>query len=81
MSNLVRVRVDGREFNVGRAYATAHQLTVLDEPAYTRDGQTRPASRAGGRPVKPKTSVAEAAAKKAAKSAEQSDTNPPSKEN
>ncbi|HKY58306.1 MAG TPA: hypothetical protein VJL80_09735 [Aeromicrobium sp.] len=81
MSDLVRVRVDGREFNVGRAYAAAHQLTVLDESAYTRDGQTRPVSREGGRPVKPKVSVAEAAERKAAKSAEQSDTNPPSEEN
>lgn len=80
MSNLVRVRRDGHEFNVGRAYAEAHDLEVLDEPAHTRAGEPRPVTRVGGRQVKPKVSVAQAAEKKAAKSAEKPDTNPPSKE-
>lgn len=80
MSNLVRVRVGDREFNVGRAHAEANSLAVLDESPRFPDGTLRPTTRAGGRPVKPKVSVAEAAEKKAAKPAE-SDINPPSKEN
>lgn len=76
-SRLVRVRVEGQEFNVGHAYAVAEGLEVLDESAYDAIGEPRPASRAGGRPAKPRISVAEAAAKKAAKSAEDTD-NPPS---
>lgn len=79
MSHLVRVRVGNREFNVGAAYATAHGLTVLDEPTHAH-GRPRRASRAQGRPVKPKVSVADAIEKKAAQSADQSDTAPSSKE-
>lgn len=78
MSNLVRVREGDAEFNVGRAYAEAHDLEILDESPTTRDGQLRATTRSGGRKRKPKTSVAEAAEKKAAKSAEKSDTNQPS---
>lgn len=66
--DLVRARLDGGiEKNVSRAFATTHKLEVLDEPTTNRDGSPRPATRAGGRPVKKKTSVAkQAAAKKAA---------------
>lgn len=80
MADLVRVRVEGREFNVGRAHATANKLEVLDEPTRFSDGTLRPTTRVGGRPRKPKVSVAEAAEKKAAKPADH-DTNPPSEEN
>lgn len=67
MADLVRVRVNGYEHNVGRAYAVAHDLEILDEPARDRLGYPRPTSRKGGRKVKPKTTVNEAAeAKKAA---------------
>ena len=81
MSDLVRVRVNDIEFNVGRAYATAHKLNVLDEPTHDRSGNPRPETRAGGRPRKPRTTVAEqAAAKKAASTADSPTTNPPSME-
>ena len=80
MPDIVRVREGDREYNTGRAFAEAHKLTILDEPARDRAGALRPVARAGGRKVKPKTSVAEAAAKKAEKSAEQPD-NQPSEEN
>lgn len=64
---LVRVRVGDREFNVGAAYAVAKKLEVLaDEPTHLDDGTPRSETRAGGRPVKPKTSVAEAAEQKTA---------------
>jgi len=82
MQSLVRAVIDGQEVNVSAAYAETHDLEVLDEPTHRDDGRRRAPTRLGGRPVKPKTSVAEAAAKKAAaKSAEpaESDT-PPSKE-
>lgn len=80
MPDLVRVRVDDAEFNVGRAYAEARNLDVLAESPYHRDGTPRPVTRAGGRPRKPKVSVAEAAGKKAATSADR--INPlPSEEN
>jgi hypothetical protein len=79
MSDLVRVRVDDREFNVGRAHAEANKLDVLDESPRFSDGSLRPVTRRGGRPRKPKVSVAEAAEKKAAESADR-DTNPPPKE-
>lgn len=77
---LVRVRVGDREFNVGAAYAESHKLTVLDdEPTHTPTGEARPVTRAGGRKVKPKTSVAESAAKKkAAAQPDPADANPPS---
>ncbi len=63
---LVRVRKDNLEFNVGAALAKAQGLDVLDEPTHGANGQPRPATRLNGRPRKPKTSVAEAAEKKAA---------------
>lgn len=77
MSNLVRVRVGDREFNVGRAHAEAKGFEVLDESPRFPDGTLRRTTRAGGRPIKPKVSIAPAVEKKAATPAER-DTNPPS---
>ena len=66
MPDLVRVAINGVEKNVGRGFAEAKGLELLDEPTHTPDGRPRPTTRAGGRRVKKKTSVAkEAAAKKA----------------
>lgn len=64
MSELVRVRVDGVERNVGRAHAERFGYTILDIPARRPDGSLRGPTRSNGRPAKPKTSVAEAAAAK-----------------
>lgn len=99
MSDLVRVTKTVGDtvlrFNVGRAEATARDdVEVVEESAYGVDGQPRPVERIdkrSGRPVKPRVTVDEAAAKKtpaakkatapkAAQSAEQSDTAPSSKE-
>lgn len=67
MAELVRVRINGIEKNVGRGFAEAKGLDVLDEPTHRADGSLRGETRSGGRPAKKKTSVAkEAAAKKAA---------------
>lgn len=76
-NELVRAVVGDREVNVARHYAETNGLTVLDEPVRRTDGRLRVTSRRRSRPVKPKTSVKEAAAKKAAKSADDT-TNPPS---
>lgn len=65
MPDLVRVRIGDVEKNVGRAFAEVHDLKVLDEPTHSPDGRPREETRAGGRPRKPKTTVATAAAKKA----------------
>ena len=64
MADLVRVRLNGIEKNVGRTFAERHDLEVLDEPTTNPDGSLRPTTRAGGRRVKPKTSVAKKAAEK-----------------
>lgn len=77
MSNLVRAVIGDQEINVSPEYAESKGLKVLDEPTHREDGRVRPATRRGGRPAKPKTSVAVAAEKKAASSA---DNNPPSTE-
>lgn len=67
-SNLVRARVNGFEMNLGRAQAeTTEDIEILDEPTHERDGSPRPTTRLDNRPVKPRTSVAEAAAAKARK--------------
>ena len=79
MPDLVRAVFGDQEVNVSPAFAEAKGLKVLDEPTHRRDGRQRPATRSGGRPVKPKTTVAKAAGEKAAKSAEVSPTDPPSK--
>lgn len=64
---LVRVRVGDIEKNMGRSLAEASSdVTVLDEPVRNPNGSLRRETRSGGRPVKPKTTVAKkAAAKKA----------------
>lgn len=66
--NLVRVLVDDQEVNVSADWAKARGLKVLkDEATHNPDGTVRRPTRKGGRPLKPKTTVAEqAAAKKAA---------------
>lgn len=64
MSDLVRVRIGDVEKNVGASFAELFGLEVLDEPTRRPDGSLRPPSRANGRPMKPKTSVADAAAAK-----------------
>lgn len=64
MSELVRVRANGREFNAGRALATRRGWEVLDEPTHQRDGRVRPETHANGRRLKPKTTVAQAAEEK-----------------
>ena len=64
---LVRVRINEFEKNVGKAFAKVVGLKVPDEPTRNGDGTLRATTRVGGRRVKKKTSVAtEAAAKKAA---------------
>lgn len=65
---LVRVLVEDQEVNVSAAWAEARGLKVLkDEPTHNPDGSVRRPTRRGGRPMKPKTTVAEqAAANKAA---------------
>lgn len=68
MSDLVRVRENGFELNVGRTHAEAAGLEVLDEPTTRPDGTLRRATRINGRPVKPKTTVAKKAAEKKAAS-------------
>ncbi len=80
MSDLVRVRVGDVEYNAGRADAERRGLEVLDEPTHTRSGNLRPETRTGGRPRKPKTSVAEQAAAKKAASTADSNSTPPSEE-
>lgn len=77
MPNLVRAVIGDQEVNVSPEYAESNELEVLDEPTHIGRRQ-RPQTRANSRPMKPKTTVADAAAKKAAKSADTS--NPPSKE-
>jgi hypothetical protein len=64
MSDLVRVRLDGVEKNVGRAFAERFELEVLDEPTSRPDGTPRRTTRRRGRPMKPKTTVAKEAAAK-----------------
>lgn len=72
---LVRVRVGDREFNVGRTYAESNDFEVLDdEPTHLDDGSLRPETARDGRPLKPKTSVAEAAEQKKAAATESAPT-------
>lgn len=68
MADLVRVRLNGFEKNVGRTFAeNTEGVEILDEPTHRPDGTAIAMTRAGGRPVKPKTSVAkQATAKKQA---------------
>ena len=64
MADLVRVRIDNRELNLGRSFAEKHNLTVLDEPVEEVHGRPKSPTRTGGRRVKPKTSAAKKAATK-----------------
>lgn len=69
MADLVRVRTEsGDEINVNRSIAERHSLEILDESAWKAHNSPRRATRKGGRPVKKKTTVAEAAAAKSAAS-------------
>lgn len=81
MPNLVRARIGDRAVNVSPEYAEANGLEVLDEPTHGEDGRIRPETRVDGRPVKPKTSVAEAAAAKKKAGQPTAASNPPSEEN
>lgn len=81
MSKLVRVRLNGVEKNVGAAFAERFDLKVLDEPTHRPDGQLRGVTRAHGRPAKPKTTVAEAAAAKQEKKAPAPATSTPEEAN
>lgn len=83
MSDLVLVRYDlGDEYEVtlrSRGYAEANGLHILDEPTTNRDGtpvKPHRTRKRTGRPAKPETTVADAAAKKAAgrKGSDQPDT-------
>lgn len=62
MTDLVRAVLGDFEKNVGRAYAEAKGLKILDEPTHIH-GNSRRTTRKG-RPAKPKTTVAAEAAKK-----------------
>lgn len=73
MADLVRVRDNGFEFNMLRSRAESLDLEILDEPVARRDGTLRRTTRANGRPAKPKTTVAEAAARKKKTAASGSD--------
>jgi hypothetical protein len=67
MSDLVRARLNGFEKNLGRAFAESTEgVEILDEPTTNPDGTLRSTTRAGGRRVKPKTTVAKQAAEKKA---------------
>lgn len=64
MQKLVRARIRDREVTVSASYAEAKGLEVLDEPVRRDDGRLRAETRAGGRRVKPRKSVAKKAAEK-----------------
>lgn len=56
MHEYVRVVIPGddpREKTTSRAFAEAHELEILDQPATGPDGTLLPETRRGGRPVKP----------------------------
>lgn len=63
----VRVRLpNGYEASLSEAHAKNEGLAVLDEPATNVRGMPLPATRKDGRPIKPRVSVDELAANKAA---------------
>ena len=63
----VRIKTEsGREVTVSAAYAASLGLEALDAPATDKRGRPLPASLAGGRRAKPKTTVSREAAKKRA---------------
>ncbi len=63
---LVRVRFNGVEKNMGRSFAEATGVEVLDDPTTRGDRTARPTTREGGRRRQPKTTVAKSAAEKKA---------------
>lgn len=64
---LVRVRVGDIEKNMSKALAeSSKDVEILDEPVRDPSGRLRGETRTGGRPVKPRTSVAKKAAEKQA---------------
>jgi hypothetical protein len=65
--SFVRVRLpNGYETSVSEVHAQSEGLEILDAPATNLRGKPLPATRKNGRPKKKRTSVAQAAAKKAA---------------
>jgi hypothetical protein len=67
MSDFVRVSLpNGHEATLSRAYVESVGLPILDVPATNSRGVPLPATRKGGRRLKPVTTVAKEAAKKAA---------------
>lgn len=71
---LVRVRLGDIEKNMGRALAESAGVEILDEPTHKGDGSLRGETRSGGRPVKPKTTVADSATGKKAAAVAATDT-------
>lgn len=68
MPDFVRVSLpNGHEATFSRAYAESEGLKVIDSPATNSRGLPLPATRKGGRPVKPATTVSKEAAKKTAR--------------
>lgn len=68
MTEFVRVSLpNGHEATLSADYVAGTDLQVLDVPATDLRGRPLPVSRKGGRRPKPKTTVAQAAAKKVAK--------------
>lgn len=74
MSDLVVARLNGFDKPVGRAFAEAKGLEVLDESHLNPDGSIRRMAKSNGRPMKPKTSVAKKVAEKKAASPEPAKT-------
>lgn len=67
MGELVRAVVGAYEVNVSRSAAFAKGWTVLEDVSpYNEDGTPRKPTRRGGRPTKPRTTVAKKAAEKKA---------------
>lgn len=52
MADLVRVRIDGRDYNVGAAFAKARGLNVLKQPTHNDDGTERAPSDAPKTPAR-----------------------------
>lgn len=64
---LVRALIGDQQVNVSPEYAESQRLELLlDEPTHNPDGSVRESTRSNGRPIKPKTTAADAAAKKQA---------------
>lgn len=53
-NDLVRVRFNGVEMNLGKAHAESlEDAEILNEPTTNPDGSLRGETRSGGRPIKP----------------------------